>query len=187
MLFRSVRPGTSVLREILYKQLVGFDINEEALRFAALGLYLISIELDPNPRPVQKLRFNHNLRNRVLFKVGQHGSAGSLGFNVGPEHDGCYDLVVGNPPWSSSTKLREWPDIVARVKEVAETRLKYVPFKPQLPNEVMDLPFVWQAMRWCRQGGQIAFVLHARLLFQQGDNMPEARNAILSEIGRAHV
>lgn len=177
-----VRPSTSVLRKILYEQIAGFDVNEEALRFAALGLYLISIELDPNPRPVQKLKFNHNLRGRVLFKVGEHGSAGSLGFNVGPEHDGRYDLVMGNPPWSSSTKLKEWSDIVARVKEVAEPRLKHVSFKPQLPNEVMDLPFVWQAIRWCRKGGQIAFVLHARLLFQQGDNMPEARNAILSAL-----
>lgn len=40
-----VRPDTNVLRHILYHQIVGFDINEEALRFAALGLYLISIEL----------------------------------------------------------------------------------------------------------------------------------------------
>lgn len=176
------RPDTAVLRKILYKQIAGFDVNEEALRFAALGLYLISIELDPNPRPVQKLKFEHNLRGRVLFKVGGHGSAGSLGYNVDASHDASYDLVIGNPPWSSSTKLHEWPDIVKRVREVAEPRLKHVTFRPQLPNEVLDLPFVWQAIRWCRPGGQIAFVLHARLLFQQGDNMPEARNAILSAL-----
>lgn len=176
------RPDTAVLREILYGQIAGFDVNEEALRFAALGLYLISIELDPNPRPVQKLKFDHNLRDRVLFKVGEPGSAGSLGYNVDAAHDARYDLVIGNPPWSSSTKLREWPDVAKRVREVAEPRLKHLPFKPQLPNEVLDLPFVWQAMRWCRAGGQIAFVLHARLLFQQGDNMPEARNALLSAL-----
>src|SRR5208282_2603027 len=46
------RPDTKALRSILYDQIVGFDINEAALRFAALGLYLMSIELDPNPRPV---------------------------------------------------------------------------------------------------------------------------------------
>ena len=52
-----MRPETDLLRRILYEQMVGFDINEAALRFAALGLYLLSIELDPNPRPVDKLRF----------------------------------------------------------------------------------------------------------------------------------
>ena len=62
------RPDTEVLRRILYKQMVGFDINEAALRFAALGLYLLSIELDPNPRPVDKLRFE-DLRGTVLHRV----------------------------------------------------------------------------------------------------------------------
>jgi hypothetical protein len=59
------RPNTRILREILYGQITGFDINESALRFAALGLYLASIELDPDPEPVQKLRFE-NLRGAVL-------------------------------------------------------------------------------------------------------------------------
>lgn len=176
------RPDTHTLRDILYGQIAGFDVNEEALRFAALGLYLISIELDPNPWPVQKLKFEENLRDRVLFKVGEEGSAGSLGRHVGAEHDGRYDLVIGNPPWSSSTMLKEWADIEAGVREIAEPRLRHVPFRPLLPNQVLDLPFVWRAMRWCRDGGQIAFALHARMLFQQGDGMPEARNAILSAL-----
>ena len=62
------RPDTHVLRRILYEQMVGFDINEAALRFTALGLYLLSIELDPNPRPVDKLRFR-KLRGTVLHRV----------------------------------------------------------------------------------------------------------------------
>src|SRR3546814_18346884 len=37
------RPDTQRLRGILYDQITGFDINEAALRFAALALYLISI------------------------------------------------------------------------------------------------------------------------------------------------
>ena len=57
------RPDTKMLRRILYSQIVGFDINEAALRFAALGLYLISIELDPHPEPLPKLRFEKSPRN----------------------------------------------------------------------------------------------------------------------------
>ncbi len=83
-----VRPDTKVLRDILYGQITGFDINEAALRFAALGLYLASIELDPNPEPVEKLRFK-NLRGSVLYNVGEDSgnlpspSLGSLGSAVG--------------------------------------------------------------------------------------------------------
>lgn len=176
------RPTTSVLREVLYEQITGFDINEEALRFAALGLYLMAIELDANPHPVRKLRFPKNLRDRVLFKVGEHGSAGSLGDAVGAMHDGRYDIVTGNPPWSSSTRMDDWPQIVRKVRDVAVPRLEGSGFMPALPNEVLDLPFVWRAMGWCRPRGQIAFALHARLLFQQGDGMPMARNSLLSAV-----
>ena len=175
------RPDTDVLRRILYEQIVGFDINEAALRFAALGLYLLSIELDPNPRPVDKLRFE-KLRGTVLHLVrGQdeeEGTAlGSLGPLVGEEHRERYDLVIGNPPWSSGTMLPEWNRVRKTVARIAADR-EITNAAPPLPNEVLDLPFVWRAMEWTKPGGQIAFALHARLLFQQGDGMPTARQAL---------
>nr|VFJ46496.1 MAG: N-6 DNA Methylase [Candidatus Kentron sp. DK] len=182
------RPDTRTLREILYNQITGFDINEEALRFAALGLYLISIELDPHPEPVEKLRFE-NLRGRVLFKFAggdPERPLGSLGPEVGAEHVGRYDLVIGNPPWPTNTKLPHWDEVKKVVARIAKERLpkgtrpplsKDTPFPP-LPNEGLDLPFVWRAMEWACPGGQIAFALHARLLFQQGEGTPEARRAM---------
>ncbi len=179
------RPDTHVLRRILYEQMVGFDINEAALRFTALGLYLLSIELDPNPRPVDKLRFR-KLRGTVLHRVkGQdeeEGTAlGSLGSRVGEEHQGQYDLVIGNPPWSSGTKLPEWKRVCKTVARIAADR-EIANVEPPLPNEVLDLPFVWRAMEWAKPDGQIAFALHARLLFQQGDGMPTAREALFEAL-----
>lgn len=176
-----VRPDTEALRQILYRQITGFDINEAGLRFAALGLYLLSIELDPQPEPVQKLGFE-NLRDRVLFKVGEQGGLGSLGDCVGDEHRGQYDLVIGNPPWASSTQLADWPKVKLRVEEIAKSRLPESGPAPRLPNEVLDLPFVWCAMEWARPDAQIAFALHARLLFQQGEGMPEARAALFGAL-----
>lgn len=178
------RPDTSDLRSILYEQIVGFDINEAALRFAALGLYLMSIELDPNPRPVDKLKFK-DLRGKVLHRVSvdtetQGAQLGSLGPLVGDEHVGRYDLVIGNPPWASSTKLPEWNLVRAAVGRIAAER--DIASMPPLPNEVLDIPFVWRAMEWTKPGGQIAFALHARLLFQQGDGMAEARQALFDAI-----
>ena len=179
------RPNTDALRRILYRQMVGFDINEAALRFTALGLYLLSIELDPNPRPVDKLRFDH-LRGTVLHRVkcmeGEEGTAlGSLGPLVSEEHKGRYDLVIGNPPWSTGTKLPEWQRVRERVARIAVARGIQNP-APPLPNEALDLPFVWRAMEWAKPGAQIAFALHARLLFQQGDGMPAARQALLEAL-----
>ena len=180
-----VRPDTKVLRRILYNQLVGFDINEAALRFAALGLYLLSIELDPEPRPVDKLRFK-DLRRTVLHRVTLEGEEegqglGSLGPAVGEEHVGQYDLVIGNPPWASGTKLPEWSWVRMQVARIAKVR-EIEDQSPPLPNECLDLPFVWRAMEWAKPHGQIAFALHARLLFQQGDGMPYARKALVEAL-----
>ncbi len=172
------RPDTRTLREILYTQITGFDINESALRFAALGLYLLSIELDPDPEPVEKLRFEDLRGSSVLQKVGDDGSLGSLSAEVGTSHAGRYDLVIGNPPWASSTGLSEWSLLKADVQKIAEERLPNDRVSRLFPNEVLDLPFIWRAMQWCRPGGQIAFALHGRLLFQQHEGMAEARNAI---------
>lgn len=178
------RPDTEALRQILYDQITGFDINEAALRFAALGLYLISIELDANPEPVRKLRFE-NLRGCVLLKVGgdDGGRAlGSLGPAVGDEHVGRYDLVIGNPPWASGTRLPGWSEVQAIVRRIAQQRLPSDAPVPPIPNEVLDLPFVWRAMEWAKPMGQVVFALHARLLFQQGDGMQEARRALFAAI-----
>lgn len=178
------RPDTGALRSILDDQIVGFDINEAALRFAALGLYLMSIELDPNPRPVDKLGFN-NLRGKVLHLVSTEGEEkgsqlGSLGPAVGDDHIGRYDLVVGNPPWASGTRLPDWNLVRSTVSRIAAER--GIAAAPPLPNEVLDIPFVWRAMEWAKPGGQITFALHARLLFQQGDGMAEARQAVFDAL-----
>lgn len=173
------RPDTGTLRDILYHQVVGFDINEAALRFAALGLYLMSIELDPEPEPVEKLRFDKNLRGVVLHDLsnGAAGGLGSLGKSVSAEHAGRYDLVIGNPPWPGDTKLKGWSEVKGIVDSIARERLP-ADAAPPIPNEVLDLPFVWRAMEWAKPGGQIAFALHARMLFQQGNGMIEARAAL---------
>ncbi|ULH06481.1 HsdM family class I SAM-dependent methyltransferase [Alcaligenes faecalis] len=179
------QPETEVLRSILYNQVVGFDINEAALRFAALGLYLMSIELDPHPKPVDKLRFE-NLHGRVLHRFdvesGQEGARlGSLGPLVDEQHLAQYDLVIGNPPWSSATKLPDWHLVRDTVARIAFSR-KISNTNPPLPNEGLDLPFIWRAMDWAKPNGQIAFALHSRLLFQQGDGMVEARQALFDAL-----
>ncbi|CAO4194111.1 hypothetical protein LFADAHJC_LOCUS2463 [Methylorubrum extorquens] len=180
------RPDTQALRKILYNQITGFDINEAALRFAALGLYLISIELDPDPEPVQKLKFEC-LRKTVLVKVGSDSGndvrrLGSLGPDIGPEHKGKYDLVIGNPPWTGGTQLPHWHEVKNAVRAIALGRLPSLDIVPPIPNEALDLPFVWRAMEWTRPGGQIAFALHARVLFQNGDGMQEARRCLFAAL-----
>jgi hypothetical protein len=180
------RPCTEALRDILYGQLTGLDIDESALRFAALGLYLISIELDPDPEPVAKLRFK-DLRGQVLHRVSPPGDGivpclGSLDPACSAAQAGAYDLVIGNPPWATGTGLPGWQSVVKVVAKIARQRLNGTSAEARLPNEGLDLPFVWRAMEWARPGAQIAFALHARVLFQQGEGMPQARSALFGAL-----
>lgn len=184
------RPDTVRLREIMYEQLAGFDINESALRYAALGLYLLAIELDPASLPVERLRFPHSLVGRVLFPVGWRADedapdpeapvtyAGSLGTRVGAEHRRRYDLVIGNPPWTDQTWApAAWSEVEVSVASVAEEI--GVP-SPVPPKYKPDVPFVWRAMEWARPGGHIALAMHARLLFQE--SMVAARNGLFDAL-----
>ncbi|WP_264802846.1 DNA methyltransferase family protein, partial [Acetobacter fabarum] len=113
-----------------------------------------------------KLKFK-DLRGKVLHRVQVENETegtelGSLGPLVGDEHVGRYDLVIGNPPWASGTGLQDWNLVRATVSRIAAGR-KISITSPPLPNEGLDLPFVWRAMEWAKPDGQIAFALHARL------------------------
>lgn len=185
------RPGREDIRAILETQLCGLDLNGEALKFAALSLYLTALELDPSPSPLSELKFKRldkigTLRNvadsQVLEdqKTGKTLPLGSLSIPA-PSLDGRrFDIVIGNPPWTKLGVLAA-PVLTALVRDVArrhgvdgETVARL-----QVDNGIPDVPFVWRAMDWAVDGGVIAFALQAQhLLFQQGTSAV-LRNALL--------
>jgi hypothetical protein len=175
------RPGRAALRRILEHQLVGFDINASALRLTMLSLYLTALELDPDPFPPEALKFV-GLLGRSIHHVAKPSAAdqpdpGSLGPAVGPEHNGQYDVVVGNPPW---TAWKAVPAVVRReLGVIQEARIgRALPIKDHAP----DLWFVWFATRWARSDGRLAFVLSGRWLFQQSDAACQVRDGVLAGV-----
>src|ERR1019366_1816225 len=179
------RPGTKEIRDILYRQLTGFDISESALRLSALSLYLTAIELDPEPIPPSKLSFKE-LRKHVLFdhrrpEDPQEGLViGSLGAHVNGQFAGKYDVVIGNPPWTAlkkrHKKLALELNAVSRAivsRKDAELGKDY-----ENPDSVPDLPFVWKATEWCKPDGRIAMALPARTLFKQRSKSVHVRKAL---------
>lgn len=182
------RPDTKAIREILNKQLTGFDISDSALKLAALSLYLTAIELDPAPAPPSKLKFAH-LKDKVLFNFRREGIdsdegsvSGSLGEHVGDRFDGKYDLVLSNPPWTSfkakEHKLAE--QLNALSKAIIERRAdKQAATAYDNPDFGPDLPFVWKATEWCKADGRIAMALPARILLKQEDIPRHARETFL--------
>ncbi|HEY6170211.1 MAG TPA: N-6 DNA methylase [Verrucomicrobiae bacterium] len=180
------RPGTKAIRELLERNLTGFDISESALKLTALSLYLTAIELDPKPVPPEGLKFR-KLRDRVLFSTRSANDPptgvviGSLGPRLGKRFDGKFDLVLSNPPWTSipkkkaSGKTKEEAAHLDAVAAAMEKASKAVIAKKneslakayRNPDRVPDLPFLWKSTEWCKPDGRIAMALPTRILFKQ--------------------
>ncbi|MCX6000345.1 MAG: N-6 DNA methylase [Chloroflexi bacterium] len=185
--WKTKRPGTKAIREILEKQLIGFDISDSALKLTALSLYLTAIELDPKPIPPENLRFNA-LNNLVLFNHRRPNVdpddgpvIGSLAAHVGKRFDGEFDLVLSNPPWTSLSKEHKplAAELTTISKAIIERKGEAVLARDyQNPDNAPDLPFLWKSTEWCKHGGRIAMALPARILFKQEDIPRRARETI---------
>ena len=83
-------PTRAAVRRTLHEQVYGVDRSPEAVSIAAFSLYLAALELDPDPRAANGVRF------RPL--VGRTLRAGDA-FDVDLDAR-KFDVIVGNPPWS---------------------------------------------------------------------------------------
>jgi len=190
------RPSREVVRRVLNEQLVGFDIDGDALRLAELALYLTAIELDPEdkPRPLDVLGFAA-LRGKVLLVHKSPGARlGSLG-PVSEEDRGRFDAVLGNPPWTALKKRtgkkrgnrqspqkakKAWADASRSIVEQRLGEERAAGF--EFPDANPDLPFVYRAMEWGRPGAVIGLLTHARWLFGQSAPARRARRDLLRAV-----
>ncbi len=170
------RPKRREIRRILSNQLSAFDVDVRALRLAQLGLYLTALELDPNPTPVEDLKFD-NLDNVLRLRNETDGSLGA----VAKEDRGQFDAVVGNPPWTgrNNAAKKRW---VANTNEMVRERLGPESNIFDLPDANPDLAFLWRAAEWAKPGGQIALVIHARWLFGLSKRSFKAREQIFTAL-----
>lgn len=195
------RPDTQDIREILNKQIRGYDINQSALTLAALSLYLTALELDPDPFPPEKLRFDR-LLGSVLRNMRTAGEEypydrlvlGSLGDPGNPlPNEPRFDIVTGNPPWTSFASWGDKKynfnhyvrDMMRRI--LGERRsdsavLKQITQTYEHNDKLPDTAFLWRAIEWVRDDGVIAFIVAGRLLFKRTDGGEVVRNALFQSM-----
>lgn len=191
------RPDTAEIRTILNTQIRGFDINSSALTLAALSLYLVALELDPEPFPPEKLRFDRLVDSVLCNMRGKNeryphdklvlGSLGPKG-DLSGEDEG-YDIVLGNPPWTGFTGWNEGErdfnayveGMVRRImaaRRATDSRMQHIAEAYRHNDQLPDTAFLWRAIEWAKPNGVIALIVAGRFLFKRGDTGIGVRNAL---------
>lgn len=155
----------SIVRDVLYKQLYGIDINRSALGIAAFSLYLAALELDEEPvQDIQDLKF-HRLIGITLFEADTvHDDLPSL------VTERPFDAVVGNPPWTFVRKVT-----ASRKRMAGDSH-------PSRPRRSPDQEFLWVASRLAGDAGRIGMIMKATPFFSKEAQAVQAREALLSTL-----
>ena len=165
-------PSRETIRSTLYGQIHGVDVSEAAVRVAAFSLYLAALELDPDPRPPEALRFEP-LIGRTLFV----GDAWEI--DKAPEAQPAlaeggaprkFDVIVGNPPWS----YRGMASTAPRRRRADRTAAR----APR--GESLD--FVFRALAFASEATRLGVVLSAVQFFGRSGTGAVAARRLIEEL-----
>lgn len=166
-----------LVREVLYDQVYGVDIEETAIEIAAFSLCLTAFELDPAPNSRHQLKFKEQLNGRNLFVADAFDLEADFN-NAPPFRDKQFDLVVGNPPWTRPKGARSVsPSGKQRYVEYCRSK------KPEpIPLPFRDPPdqaFVWRSRDFARPVARVGMVLEGKRFFSHEDKSLEAKRKLL--------
>ncbi|MGE3993163.1 HsdM family class I SAM-dependent methyltransferase [Pseudorhodoplanes sp.] len=141
----------------------GWDINGSAVRVAVFSLYVALLE-EVSPPDIKRLIKRGKLLPELWDKT-----LVCKDFFSAPEGGTGFNVVIGNPPWSSRRGPRR-PSVLWSEKH-----------QLPLPGREDAWAFVWKAGRHLAPGGLVAFLLPAMgFLHNHAANTVAARNRLLS-------
>lgn len=154
------------LRLILERNIVGVDIDEEAVRIAAFSLYLAMCdEIDPRHLWAEEEIFPQ-LRESSLHPI-DFFSENRKGIRT-RDDAGTYDLVVGNPPFGKKT---------LGTSESAQAWVHQTGWP--VANDDIGTVFIGKAAALVRPGGHISMVQSApALLYNTAGTAADVQEAI---------
>ena len=174
LVFAKARGGAlsrHAIRQTLYKQIYGVDVEEAAVRVAAFSLYLVAMELDPYPQQLEDILFE-SLRDRTLL-VGDARNIERTPAGRRVLTDGGrlrkFDIIVGNPPWTYQGMSR------------TAARGDAVPRAPLLSRD-QSLDFVTKGRGFAHERTRFGMILSAPPFFSFGSTTLDAARQHVEEL-----
>ena len=160
------RPTRDLIREILYRQLYGIDVNHSALQVAAFSLYLAALELDDDPiSNIDDLKFEP-LIDTTLFEADALDAKlpKKIDAKLREQH---FDAVVGNPPWKPLAQ------------DADQINSRGTSSKAQMPHQYPDLKFLELANKLTAGAGRVGMVVKSTPVFSLSPQVVKTRNRLI--------
>jgi hypothetical protein len=166
-----------LVRDALYNQVYGVDIEETAVEIAAFSLCLTAFELDPVPNSRHQLKFKGELKGRTLF-VNDAFDPKALFHSNSAFANKEFNVVVGNPPWTRPKGPRSVSPSGEQLY-LAYCRQR-TPHPVALPfRDPPEQAFVWRSRDFARHGARIGMILEGKRFFSHEDQSLQAKRELL--------
>lgn len=183
------------LRQILFDQIAGIDINGEAIRVAAFSLYLALLHYQEPPDILQHPRLpnlvyqcrqgrDENQHFDVLlaanaFDVGSLVADPYLQSRFG---SACADVIVGNPPWGDPKNKNDAEKRASRI--VSDWCNKN---GLSIGANELSQAFLHRTVDLLRDGGCAGLLVSTGVFFKEGHQSHKFRQQLLSSVTLVNV
>jgi len=169
-----------LIRDTLYQQIYGVDINPKAIQIAAFSLYLTALELDyqlaQNPTISDNLKFE-SIIGKNLFASDAFDENAEFNQQA-PFINKQFDAVVGNPPWTKSTKGKSSSHVEYCDRKRPE--LGYPNGYPTAYGTPPDQAFWWRMGDFIHGNSIIGIILHGQRFFSNDPKAIEAKKELFT-------
>lgn len=150
----------SDLSQLIKENIFGVDTNGQAIRIAALSLYLTLCDyLEPRDIWKEEVKFQPLLNMNLFISDFFEENTNFLNKK--------YDIIIGNPPWES---------------ELSEPARKYIK-KTEKPvgDKQISQAFLWRVAELCKPAGKVCMIVSSKgFLFNRSDPNREFREQFFS-------
>ncbi len=167
-----------LIRDTLYQQIYGVDINAKAVQIAAFSLYLTALELDyeleQNPQLSDDLKFQRLIGENLFAADAFDLEAKFNQVEVFAKKE--FGAVVGNPPWTKSQVTKS----ASKYCEIKRPEQGYPNGYPTAKGTPPDQAFLWRIGDFTSDLTQIGLILHGKPFFSKNSNAIAAKKELFT-------